>query len=156
MRALNNLIASGSTYLLAGTLVDTENVDLRDNTFRRIKLQAEPFNLPAPSTLVPDPHLVDGGPDPANLDRSLGLWRLDPLVPLTPDQMRAVKPHGSEAAAELLNRGRRHQMSHGNPEQAAELILAATEADPGIELSADDRRLLQSVGLTDGGNRRHQ
>lgn len=72
-RALANISASGSKYLLATTFPDVqENTDLeRPGQWRAINLQRPPFNLPPPERMI-----NEGVRDPAHASKSLGLWRL--------------------------------------------------------------------------------
>ncbi len=73
-RALANLRASGSTYLLTTTFPQqATNVDIRTGDWRPLNLQAPPFNWPAPRELLVEECTEGGG---VFADKSLGLWRL--------------------------------------------------------------------------------
>lgn len=77
-RALENLRASGSTWLLTTTFVDhEENVDIEDGDWRMLNLTRPPFDLPAPEVV-----LIEGCAegDGAYDDKALGLWRIEALA----------------------------------------------------------------------------
>lgn len=76
-RALVNLRASGSQYLLATTFPDREvNRDIATGQWRPLNLQAPPFRLPAPLRIIREGCQEAGG---SYADKSLGLWRLEEL-----------------------------------------------------------------------------
>lgn len=67
--ALQNLIRSGSKYLLTTTIPGTDkNRDIPSGSFRIINLRLPPFNLPQPIQTIPS------GPD-----RVLALWKISDL-----------------------------------------------------------------------------
>lgn len=73
--ALSNLVASGSTYLLATTYpVRPDNTDIRSGDWRPLNLEAAPLSLPAPLELINEQSAKPGYPD-----KSLGLWRISDL-----------------------------------------------------------------------------
>ena len=143
MLALNNMIDSGSKYLLAGTFSTRENTDLSDNTFRRINLQAAPFNLPDAELILPDPHIVDGVPAPADHDRVLALWPISTLEKFSQDQIKAVSPTDPARANEFVARARRHYGKFGNRAQGAFLLSIAVASDPNVELSPEDLEIME-------------
>jgi hypothetical protein len=73
-RAIDNIRASGASYLLTTTFLEHDaNVDIEDGDWRVLNLERAPFNLPPPlDVLVED--CVEG--DGAYADKALGLWRL--------------------------------------------------------------------------------
>lgn len=78
-RAVANLRASGSTWLLTTTFPRQEtNDDIRTGDWRPLNLESAPFGWPAPEEL-----LVEGCTEANGLfaDKSLGLWRVDSLPP---------------------------------------------------------------------------
>lgn len=73
-RALRNVCASGSRYLLTTTFVDRpDNPDIATGQWRPINLQAPPFGLPAPLRLINEECAEEDGAYP---DKSLGLWEI--------------------------------------------------------------------------------
>jgi hypothetical protein len=77
-RALANIKASGSTYLLATTFIGKRrNWNVVTGGWRPMNLQRPPFGLPPPISL-----LDDEPPHPAYRDKRLGLWRLADLPPM--------------------------------------------------------------------------
>lgn len=73
--ALENLVRSGSTYLLATTYRERQtNPDIRTGDWRPVNLEAHPFGLPAPIELIDERSQKPGYPD-----KSLGLWRIDDI-----------------------------------------------------------------------------
>ena len=70
--ALRNLVASGSTYLLATTFPDTtQNRRIHTGQWRPLNLEIDPFLLRQPLTII-----NEGLP---NDDKSLGLWELSSI-----------------------------------------------------------------------------
>lgn len=77
-RALANLAASGSRWLIATTFTDhRDNRDITDGDWRLLNLQAAPFNLPPPAALLNEGCREAGG---TYDDKSLGVWRLADLA----------------------------------------------------------------------------
>lgn len=73
-RALDNIRASGSTYLLTTTFPQqATNDDVRTGDWRPINLEAAPFHLPPPLELLVEGCTEGGG---VFADKSLGLWEL--------------------------------------------------------------------------------
>jgi hypothetical protein len=77
-RALVNLIASGSRWLIATTFTDHDhNRDIVDGDWRLLNMQAPPFNLPPPAALLNEGcREAHGTYD----DKSLGIWRISDLA----------------------------------------------------------------------------
>ena len=74
-RALDNIVASGSTYLLTTTFTDRQvNSDIKTGDFRALNLEQEPFALPPPLRLFNEECTLY---DHALMDKSIGLWRVD-------------------------------------------------------------------------------
>jgi hypothetical protein len=76
--ALENIKASGSTYLLATTYfwqTKKFNYDIDTGGWRRLNLHQPPFNLPFPQEI-----LIEGYKWDDNKDKSLGLWRIDDIT----------------------------------------------------------------------------
>ncbi|HVX64969.1 MAG TPA: class I SAM-dependent methyltransferase [Bryobacteraceae bacterium] len=77
LRALENLKASGSEWLLTTTFTDhDENQDIADGDWRPLNLQQAPFHLPAPQALI-----IEGCTEAEGsyADKALGLWRIADL-----------------------------------------------------------------------------
>lgn len=73
-RALQNLAASGATYLLATTFTDRDaNADCKTGKWRVLNLEKAPFDLPPPLQVLNE-GCTEG--DGMFGDKSLGLWRL--------------------------------------------------------------------------------
>ena len=77
-RAFANLAASGSRWLIATTFTDHhDNGDIVDGDWRLLNLQAAPFNLPPPASLLNEGcREAEGSYD----DKSLGVWRISDLA----------------------------------------------------------------------------
>jgi hypothetical protein len=76
-RALANLAASGSRWLIATTFTDHhDNQDIVDGDWRLLNLEAAPFNLPPPVALLNEGCSEAGG---TYDDKSLGVWRIADL-----------------------------------------------------------------------------
>lgn len=77
--ALENIKRSGSKWLLTTSYtyknVLPVNEDIPSGGFRRINLELEPFNLPAPERVIFD---IDG--DINNFSTALCLWNIEDLV----------------------------------------------------------------------------
>lgn len=72
--AIKNLKDSGSKYLLTTTFPSTEfNKDITTGSWRRINLQKEPFNFPAPELIINENCPQDGGKFD---DKSMALWKI--------------------------------------------------------------------------------
>lgn len=79
-RALANLRASGSRFLLTTTHVHAQgNRDIPTGAFWPLDLQAPPFLLPRPIRLI-DEHCTHRG---SLGEKCLGLWRMADVVPRT-------------------------------------------------------------------------
>jgi hypothetical protein len=76
-RALENVKASGSKWLLTTTFTEhEENQDIIDGDWRLLNLQKAPFHLPAPQTVILEGCTEAGG---AYTDKAMGLWRIADL-----------------------------------------------------------------------------
>jgi hypothetical protein len=76
--ALSNLVASGSTFLLATTFYDHKvNADIEDGDWRMLNLERPPFSFPPATALIVEGAAEGGG---AYGDKSLGLWRIGDLA----------------------------------------------------------------------------
>jgi SAM-dependent methyltransferase len=74
-RALANIRASGSKYLLTTTFDQhAVNDDIVTGMWRPLNLQAPPFSLPQPMKIIDE-----ACPDPLYPDKRLGLWRVADL-----------------------------------------------------------------------------
>lgn len=77
LRALQNFVDSGSTYLLITTFESREsNEDIRTGDWRPRNLRVSPFSLPEPLLLI-DEECTEGGG--LFSDKSLGLWELSSI-----------------------------------------------------------------------------
>lgn len=75
-KALSNIRASGSTYLLTTTFPGTANIDIVTGEWRAVDLTRPPFNLPEPMRLIAEGQSwLKGQAD----DKMLGLWRIADL-----------------------------------------------------------------------------
>ncbi len=75
--ALRNFKASKSKYLLTTTYPDTEkNINIVTGGWRPLNLEAAPFNLPRPVTLLDEKWMEENG---ENSGKHLGLWKLDDI-----------------------------------------------------------------------------
>lgn len=70
VKALKSIRESGSRYLLTTTFPG-KNRDIVTGQWRKLNLQADPFNLPAPLKLFSEQCTEPGGED-----KALGLWAL--------------------------------------------------------------------------------
>lgn len=76
--ALQNIIASGSTYLMTTTFpARTANVDIVTGRWRPLNLQKEPFHFPEPDFLLEEGCTEHNG---AYADKSLAVWRVASLA----------------------------------------------------------------------------
>ena len=76
-RAVENLRASGSTWLLTTTFPDqATNEDIRTGDWRPLNLERAPFSWPAPVEVINEECTEGGG---VFRDKSLGLWRIAAL-----------------------------------------------------------------------------
>ncbi len=76
-RALRNMLASGSRYLLTSTFpARPANKDIQTGQWRALNLQLAPFEFPAPLQLLNEGCTEDKG---KHADKSLGLWELATL-----------------------------------------------------------------------------
>lgn len=77
LRALRNIGASESTYLLTTTFPShPDNRDILTGGWRTLNLQAPPFSLPPPLQLINEGCME--APDVA--DKSLGLWKIEDIT----------------------------------------------------------------------------
>ena len=77
-RALLNIIASGSKYLLATSYVERErNYDIATGEWRPINLERKPYNFPTPLLSINENSTEDDGENP---DKSLLLWEIKELA----------------------------------------------------------------------------
>ena len=73
-RALDNFVASGSTWLLTNTFVERDtNSDIATGDWRPINLERAPFSLPAPSQVLDERCHHTGG---IYRDKRLALWEV--------------------------------------------------------------------------------
>lgn len=80
-RAVANIKASGSTFLLATTFPDKpSNVDIQTGLWTSYNMQAEPFNFPVMLDVINEGCTESY---PLYTDKSLGLWRIEDLPELT-------------------------------------------------------------------------
>jgi hypothetical protein len=84
IKALENIKASRSSYLLTTTFPGRRNSDIATGEWRVIDLQAKPFRFPPPLRIFNE-HCVD---PPGYSDKSMGLWRIADL----PNFDKAVNP----------------------------------------------------------------
>ncbi len=74
-RAVDRIIASGSTWLLTTTFpARAANRDITTGDWRPLNLEAPPLGFPAPELI-----LNEGCPEAGYQDKSLGLWRVAEL-----------------------------------------------------------------------------
>jgi hypothetical protein len=77
-KALNNLRASGSRFLLTTTFpTRQENLPIPTGKWRPLNLERAPFFLPPPLTILNEGCTENGG---EYADKSLGLWELDDVL----------------------------------------------------------------------------
>ena len=77
-RALRNMAASGTTYLLATTFTAREsNTDCKTGSWRILNLEKAPYGLPPPLHVLNEGCTEDNG---NYADKSLGLWRLSDIA----------------------------------------------------------------------------
>lgn len=77
-RALTNISASGSRYLLTTTFTGrSSNADITTGQWRPINLEAPPFCLPPPLQIIDEQCTEEDG---AYRDKSLGLWEISALT----------------------------------------------------------------------------
>lgn len=70
--ALQNICRSGATYLLTTTFTEVrENIDIATGGWRALNLEIEPFNFPAPLSIIVEDCTEENG---KFRDKSLGLW----------------------------------------------------------------------------------
>lgn len=73
--ALENIRASGSTYLLTTTFPGRRNSEIATGQWRPINLEAEPFEFPPPLQLFNEGCVEP----PGYSDKSMGLWHIADL-----------------------------------------------------------------------------
>jgi hypothetical protein len=79
--AIANFRASGAQWLLATSFpMWRNNRDCEDGDWRALNMERAPFGWPAPKRLI-DERCAEG--DGSWMDKSLGLWRLSDLVPVS-------------------------------------------------------------------------
>lgn len=77
LRALNNVCASRSKYLLTTTFTErSANLDISTGQWRVLNLERAPFRLPAPLRIIQEGCTESNG---AYTDKAVGLWRIDDL-----------------------------------------------------------------------------
>lgn len=82
-RALKNIYASGSTYLLTTTFPErTENRSITTGEWRPLNLELQPLNFPPPLRTILEGCTEDNG---LYKDKSLGLWRISDLRKCLPE-----------------------------------------------------------------------
>jgi hypothetical protein len=76
LRAVANWKRAGFRYVISTTFPGAENLEARLGKWRKLNLQATPFNFPEPVVLI-----RERAPDPAdpNNAKSLGVWRTQDL-----------------------------------------------------------------------------
>jgi len=72
-KALENIIDSNSTYLLASTYIGVTNKKIRTGEFRPVDLTKKPFMLPKPIEIFFDGY---GGPETHSSMKHIGLWNI--------------------------------------------------------------------------------
>lgn len=73
-KAINNVKASGSTYLLTTTFPLKDNHNIKTTQHRAINLQKDPFKFPDPLALINEKyHNINYS------DKSLGMWKVEDL-----------------------------------------------------------------------------
>ena len=77
-RALNNMIKSGSKYLLTTTFPEHKNYDIVTGNWRPLNLQASPVALPEPLLTINEGFTESNG---RYEDKSMALWDLSALKP---------------------------------------------------------------------------
>ena len=76
-KALNNIVNSGSGYLLTTTFSrHKKNKDIKTGFWRPLNLQRKPFNFPAPEILINEGFSKRFG---RHSDKSLGLWKISTI-----------------------------------------------------------------------------
>jgi hypothetical protein len=75
-RAIQNIKASGTTFLLTTTFPEHENEDIVTGNWRPLNLQKPPFNLSEPLAILNEGFQK---PESGNADKSLALWRISDL-----------------------------------------------------------------------------
>ena len=76
-KALNNIIRSGSKWLLTTSFINrNRNEDIIPGSWRPLNLQAPPFNLPPALEIIMEDCKADGG---IYADKSLSLWEIESL-----------------------------------------------------------------------------
>ena len=76
-RALENIVRSGSTYLLTTTFTArAHNDEIATGDWRPLNLQSAPFALPPPQRVIVEECPAAGG---RWADKSLGLWRVSEI-----------------------------------------------------------------------------
>ena len=74
-KALANIVASGSKYLLTTTYVDRDNnTDIFFGEFRPVNLERSPVRLPSPIILIDEKSTNE-----LYADKHLGLWKVTDL-----------------------------------------------------------------------------
>ena len=74
-KALNNIKASGSTYLLTTDFpMTSENINIMTGQWRRINLLKQPFMLPEPADQIVENCTEDSG---GFSDKRMALWRIE-------------------------------------------------------------------------------
>ena len=75
--ALENIKASGSTYLLTTTFSRRDkNEDIRTGDWQPLNLQQSPFNFPEPISLINENCTIRNG---IYADKCLGLWKISDI-----------------------------------------------------------------------------
>lgn len=86
-RALRNIVASGSTYLLTTTFpAKRKNLDILTGQWRPLNLEEPPFNFPPPLEII-----EEGLNSKGYTDKSLGLWRVADIGEILDRQGRSAK-----------------------------------------------------------------
>lgn len=76
-KALKNIVASGSKYLMTTTFRDRkENHDIPTGGWRTLNLEIAPFNFPEPDLYLDENCQEQDG---AYIDKSLGVWKIDDI-----------------------------------------------------------------------------
>lgn len=80
LKALSNIIESGSKYLLTSSFVDRErNYNIATGEWWPINLEIPPYNFPSPLLIINENYTQDDGAFP---DKLLLLWEIKDLSPL--------------------------------------------------------------------------
>ena len=145
-RALRNIKASGSTYLLATTFVSrVTNFDCKTGSWRVLNLEKPPFLFPSPLRLVTENCTENGG---IYADKSLALWRLNDIANFPPDPGSSEK----RSPMNLLYAARqKEELARPNDEVISAYIEAAAACPTRAEALHGAARYCRNKGLHERG-----